>query len=319
MRIIPAILIAASVLTTYHADAQDNKKDKKEKAASESDELMDLLNDDNTPKAKSYTTATFKTSRLVNGHSIENTAKGVLDFKVSHRFGEVRDGLYSFFGLDGANTLIGFDYGVTDWLMIGISRSTYQKEYEGFTKVKLLRQTDGKGMPVSLSYMGAISAQSMTAPVLPPGQEYYFSNRLCYVNQLLISRKFNQWISLQLMPTHIHYNLVPTTGEPNDLIAMGIGGRVKLSNRISFNAEYYYRINQLNGYFNSLSLGFDIETGGHVFQLMFTNATAITERAFIGQSNSDWGNGGIHFGFNISRVFTIVKPKEFKNSEGKKW
>lgn len=316
MRIIPAILLTAAVFTTYNAGAQENNKNKKE--VTESDDLLGML-EDGDAKSKSYTTATFKTSRLVNGHSIENTAAGVLDFKVNHRFGELKDGFQTFFGLDNANTLIGFDYGITDWLMIGVSRSTYQSEYLGFAKVKLLRQTDGKGMPFSLSYYGAVSVQSMPAPTLPAGQEYHFSNRMFYVNQLLIARKFNQWLSLQLMPTHIHYNLVPTTAEPNDMIAMGVGGRFKLSNRVSLNAEYYYRFNELNGYFNSLSIGFDIETGGHVFQLMATNATAMTERAFIGQTTSDWGNGGIHFGFNISRVFTIVKPKEFKGSNSNKW
>lgn len=316
MRIIPAILLTAAVFTTYNAGAQENNKNKKE--VTESDDLLGML-EDGDAKSKSYTTATFKTSRLVNGQSIENTAAGVLDFKVNHRFGELKDGFQTFFGLDNANTLIGFDYGITDWLMIGVSRSTYQSEYLGFAKVKLLRQTDGKGMPFSLSYYGAASVQSMPAPTLPAGQEYHFSNRMFYVNQLLIARKFNQWLSLQLMPTHIHYNLVPTTAEPNDMIAMGVGGRFKLSNRVSLNAEYYYRFNELNGYFNSLSIGFDIETGGHVFQLMATNATAMTERAFIGQTTSDWGNGGIHFGFNISRVFTIVKPKEFKGSNSNKW
>lgn len=316
MRIIPAILLTAAVFTTYNTGAQENNKNKKE--VTESDDLLGML-EDGDAKSKSYTTATFKTSRLVNGQSIENTAAGVLDFKVNHRFGELKDGFQTFFGLDNANTLIGFDYGITDWLMIGVSRSTYQSEYLGFAKVKLLRQTDGKGMPFSLSYYGAASVQSMPAPTLPAGQEYHFSNRMFYVNQLLIARKFNQWLSLQLMPTHIHYNLVPTTAEPNDMIAMGVGGRFKLSNRVSLNAEYYYRFNELNGYFNSLSIGFDIETGGHVFQLMATNATAMTERAFIGQTTSDWGNGGIHFGFNISRVFTIVKPKEFKGSNSNKW
>jgi hypothetical protein len=320
MRIIPALLLAASVFSTNAAVAQDNKTKKAKTEAEESDDLMDMLDEGQEAPRKAYTTATFKTSRVVNGQSIENTAKGVLDFKVNHRFGAIDGGFSSFFGLDNANTMIGFDYGVTDWLMVGISRSTYEKEYQGFLKAKILRQTDGKGgMPFSLSYYGNMSAQSMPAPTLPAGQEYHFSNRLYYVNQLLVARKFNQWLSVQLMPTHIHYNLVPTTAEPNDLFAMGIGGRIKVSNRVSVNAEYYYRFNELNGYANSLSIGCDIETGGHVFQLMLTNATAMTERAFIGQTTNEWGDGGIHFGFNISRVFTIVKPKEFKSSDSNKW
>lgn len=321
MRILPALLLAATLLGTTTARAQENEKNK----TSDNEDLMSLIDDDSSAKAKEYTTATFKTTRLINGHSIENVGKGVLDFKVLHRFGELGSGFQGFFGLDGANTRIGFDYGITDWLMIGIGRSTFQSEYDGFTKIKLLRQTEDDKMPFSLSYMGAMSVQTMPAPSLPAGQEYFFSNRLYYTNQLLIARKFNQWFSLQLMPTHVHYNLVTTTAEPNDMFVMGIGGRIKLTNRISFNAEYYYRLpdNQIGNanekYYNSLSLGFDIETGGHVFQLMFTNSTAMSERAFIGQTTGEWGKGNIHFGFNISRVFTIVKPKEFKGSRNKTW
>ncbi len=313
MRIIPAILLAASVFAVNTVSAQDGKSKKAKTEAEESDDLMDMLDEgeQTTGKKKAYTTATFKTSRIVNGQSIENTAKGVLDFKVNHRFGAI-DNLNNFFGLDNANTMIGFDYGINDWLMVGFSRSTYEKEYQGFVKAKILRQTENGDMPISLSYYGNTSVQSMPAPTLPAGQEYHFSNRMFYVNQLLVARKFNQWLSVQLMPTHVHYNLVPTTAEPNDIFALGVGGRVKVSNRVSLNAEYYYRFTELNGYSNSLSIGCDIETGGHVFQLMLTNATAMTERAFIGQTVSPWGDGGIHFGFNISRVFTIVKPKEFK-------
>ncbi len=315
MRIIPAILFAATVFASNAVSAQDGKSKKAKTEAQESDDLMDMLDEDgqgSLVRKKAYTTATFKTSRLVNGHSIENTAKGVLDFKVNHRFGALDGGFSNFFGLDNANTMIGFDYGVTDWLTLGFSRSTYEKEYLGYVKAKILRQTENGDMPISLSYYGNTSVQGMAAPTLPAGQEYHFSNRMFYVNQLLLARKFNQWLSVQLMPTHIHYNLVPTTAEPNDIFALGVGGRVKVSNRVSINAEYYYRFTELNGYSNSLSIGCDIETGGHVFQLMLTNATAMTERAFIGQTVNQWGDGGIHFGFNISRVFTIVKPKEFK-------
>jgi hypothetical protein len=202
--------------------------------------------------------------------------------------------------------------------MIGLARGTYDKEYDGYLKAKVLRQTMDNKMPFSLSYVGAMSVKSIDVAV-PAGTTYFFTNRLFYTNQLLIARKFNRWLSLQLMPTHIHYNLVPTTAEPNDMIAIGIGGRIKLNHRLAITGEYYYRVpgTELNGYTNCLSVGLDIETGGHVFQLVFTNAMALTERAFIGQNTGDWGKGDIHFGFNISRVFTIVKPKGFENSRNK--
>lgn len=320
MRYISAIALAALFLCmpfALHAQEDDKEESDIE------DELMEML-DEYEPAAPRYVSATFKTTRVVTGHSIENTGKGVLDFRVNHRFGDIDGGTQTFFGLDDANTRIGFDYGITDWLMIGIGRNTFQKEVDGFTKVKLLRQTeDDSKMPISLSYMGAISIQGLPTPTLPAGQEYYFSNRLYFVNQILIARKFSQSFSLQLMPTHIHYNLVPTTPEPNDLFAVGVGGRLKLSNRVSLNGEYFYRIpgTELNGYANVLSVGFDIETGGHVFQLMLSNSRAMTERAYIGQTPQPWGfaNGSIHFGFNISRVFTIVRPKEFKDSRNKIW
>lgn len=309
-----ASLFAVSCGNLY---AQDDKLKQKQNDEDDAN-LMELLENDEPPK-KMYTTATFKTTRLVTGHSIENTGKGVLDFRVNHRFGALNAGISTFFGLDDANTRIGFDYGITDWLMVGFGRNSFMKEYDGFFKVKLLRQSEGKGSPLSLSYMGAMSVQSMPAPILPPGQEYHFSNRLYYVNQLLLARKFNKWLSLQLMPTHIHYNLVPTTPEPNDLVALGVGGRIKISNRVTLNGEYYYRVpgTEQLGYRNVLSVGVDIETGGHVFQLMLSNSRAMTERNYIGQTPGQWSfnkTGTIHFGFNISRVFTIVRPKEFKGS-----
>lgn len=299
--------------------AQDDKKIKidTQKISKEEDDLMAWLND--APAKKRYVTATFKTTRVVTGHSIENTGKGVLDFRVNHRFGAINNGTSTFFGLDDANTRIGFDYGVTDWLTVGFGRNSFMKEYDGFFKAKLLRQAEEKGSPVAVSYVGAMSIQSLPAPVLPAGQDYPFSNRVYYVNQVLIARKFNNWLSLQLTPTHIHYNLVPTTPESNDMVAVGVGGRVKLSNRVTLNGEYYYRVpgTEQNGYHNALSVGVDIETGGHVFQLMLSNSRAMTERAYIGQTPGQWGfdkTAAIHLGFNISRVFTVVRPKEFKNS-----
>lgn len=269
---------------------------------------------------REYATATFKATRLVTGHSIETLGAGVLDFRINHRFGTINSGVRNFFGLDGAVTRIGFDYGVTRWFTVGIGRSTFQKEVDGFGKVKLLRQTTDNSIPVSLVYVGAMSVRTDELSG-PNGAEYPVSNRLFYSNQILIARKFNEWLSLQLMPTHIHYNLVNTRDEPNNVFAMGIGGRLKLSRRISLNAEYYYALPgaKLEGTRNALAVGVDIETGGHVFQLHFTNSTGMSDRSYIGQTTDNWTDGGIHFGFNISRVFTIVRPKGFENSRNKIW
>ncbi|MES2704198.1 MAG: DUF5777 family beta-barrel protein [Bacteroidota bacterium] len=298
------------------AQGHDTRSESGKTVAEDDDDLMKML-EAGTPAPKvEYTSATFKTTRLINGHSIENVAKGVLDFKISHRFTNLNKGIQDFFGLDGANIRLGLDYGLSDKFMIGIGRNSFEKEYDGFIKGKLLRQH--RGVPLSISYMGAASIQTMEANVLP-WQTYHLSNRVYYVNQLLLARKFSKQLSLQLMPTHVHYNLVNTKAEPNDILALGIGGRLKLSQRISLNVEYYYQLPgyRLDGTTNSLAIGFDIETGGHVFQLHFTNSTGMTERTFVANTTEQWGDGGIRFGFNISRVFTVVRPKEFKNSRNK--
>jgi hypothetical protein len=290
-------------------------------AQDHSDSLLAQLNQETQPASKhDYTTTAFKGTRIANGQSIKNVGAGVLTFRVSHRFGALNQGVRNFFGLDNAVTKIAFDYGITDWLTVGVGRGTYEKEYDGFAKVRILRQTTDNAMPLSMSYVGAVYAQSLPMPDID-GKPYPFSNRLSYMNQLLLARKFNRYISIQLMPTHIHYNIVPTTVEPNDIFALGIGGRVKLSNHIALTGEYYYLLpdHSLKGYHNSLSVGIDIETGGHVFQLLFTNSTAINERAVIGQTSGQWSNGDVHFGFNISRVFTIGRPKEFKKSGKGNW
>lgn len=258
-----------------------------------------------------FTVATFKTTRLINGHSIENTAPGILDLKIQHRFGQLNAGLYELFGLDNASMRWGFDYGIAPRLTVGFGRSTYQKQYDAFVKYKILRQSTGKvNMPVSLSFVG--SAMIQTLKWADPNRENYFSSRLYYAYQLLVARKFSESTSLQLMPTLVHYNLVPLTSDPNDIIALGIGGRQKISKRVSINVEYYYQLPdyKLSNTTNSLSFGFDIETGGHVFQLHVTNSPGMTERTFISDNFGKWDKGDILFGFNISRVFSFKKRKK---------
>jgi hypothetical protein len=294
-----------SLLGQQHAMAQNDH----------SDSLLNMLNESGSSKP-SYTLATFKSTRIANGQSVENLGKGVLDFQVSHRFGTLDQGVNNFFGLDNAVTKLSFDYGVLDWLTVGVGRGTYEKEYDGFVKAKLLRQTESNSMPVTVSYVGSMYIQTLKMN-LPNGDAYPFENRCSYMNQLLIARKFNRILSLQLMPTLIHYNIVPTTPETNNLFAMGLGGRLKVTNHMAITAEYYYafRGNNPQDYHNALSVGLDIETGGHVFQLLFTNANAINERAVIGQTSGQWSKGNIHFGFNISRVFTIARPKGYSETK----
>ena len=270
------------------------------------DDVLDLLGEDEDP----FVTASFKTTRIVNGHSIEQTAGGVLDFRINHRFGFLNSGIGDLFGLDNATVRLGLDYGLTDRLMIGIGRSSFNKVYDGFAKFKLLRQsTKATGSPVTISAAAGIEITTIEFP--DPERNDDFNSRLDYSATLLIARKFSNAVTLQLSPTWVHRNLVETAAENNDIFALGLGGRIKLSNRVTFNGEYFLTpSDQLADiYENSIALGFDIETGGHVFQLHFTNSTAMVYNGFIGETTGNFFDGDIHFGFNISRVFTIKRPE----------
>ena len=276
------------------------------------DDLMDLLNKD-APAEINFTTATFKSTRIMNGHSIERMHPGQLDFRISHRFGRLNSGAYELWGLDQANIHFSLEYGILKWLMIGVGRGTYEKTYDGFAKFTILRQSTGaKEMPVSLSAFSSVAINSLKWT--DPERTNYFSSRLSYVAQVLVARKFSPSLSFQLTPSYVHRNMVSTELDPNDLFALGAGGRIKLSKRVSFNAEYYLLANpkeyMSQQIYNPLSVGVDIETGGHVFQILFTNSVAMIEKGFIGETTGSWGKGDIHLGFNISRVFNLKKQKK---------
>lgn len=280
--------------------------------------LDSLLDNEMAKKNKQETQrteATFKTTRLINGHTVETTQAGVLDLKVSHRFGTLNSGFYNMFGFDVASMRIGLDYGLTDRLTVGGGRSTYGKQYDGFLKYKLLWQSSGKqNVPISVSMLAALAFETDTN-VLKSEKNISVTPRttdkFSYAFQLFIARKFSDAFSLQLVPTVIHNNIVANTTDPNDLFSVGIGTRLKLTPRTSLNLEYYYQLpnRKLPGMHNSFAIGYEIETGGHVFQLQLTNSTGMTERSFITQTDGTWGDGDIRFGFNISRVFTVKKPK----------
>ncbi len=281
------------------------------------DDLLSLLGEEET--GPEYATAAFKATRVINGHSLENTAHGVLDFRIGHRFGFVNGGLGEFFGLDGATVRLGLDYGVTDRLMIGVGRSSFQKTVDGLVKYKFLRQCEsGCNTPITLAVVAATSVTTLATEALPwydPTREDYFSHRMGYSFQVILGRKFSEALSLQLNPGIVHRNLVPTLDDVNDVYHISGAGRVKLSKRVALNAEYFFVLpDQLPDiYRNSFSVGFDIETGGHVFQLHFTNSTGMAERAFITETTGNWADGDIHFGFNISRVFTVHNPRKPKD------
>ncbi|MBC7650409.1 MAG: hypothetical protein H7101_01520 [Deinococcales bacterium] len=274
-------------------------------------DLFKTMNEEAAKKdslTKEYVEATFKSTHLINGHSIETTKAGLLDFRISHRFGLINQGSYQFFGLDNATERLGLDYGITNNLGIGIGRSTFQKQMDGFVKMKLLKQSTGNhASPVSITGLAAVIIKTLKEA--DPNIKRTTGDKTSYVYQLIIAKKFSPKTSVQLLPTFVHYNLVPLANDPNDLYSLGIGARQKVSKRLSITAEYYYQFNQFSGFYNSLAIGVDIETGGHVFQLHFTNSTGMTESTFINQTTGKWADGDVHFGFNISRVFKIKKQK----------
>lgn len=274
------------------------------------DLFADIDKDTKILDAIDYAGATFKSTRIINAHSVEMIGKHNLDYRISHRFGYINGGAYELFGLDNASMRNGLEYGVTNKLNIGLGRSSIDKEFDGYIKYKLLQQSTGKvTMPISLVYL--FSAMHNT---LKSTKEISFTNRMAYAHQLLIARKFNDNISLQLMPSLVHINAVPLAKDDNNLYSMGAGGRIKISKRVAINAEYFYQFNKLFGSTNSASIGFDIETGGHVFQLHFTNSTGLTERTFITNTTGNWGNGDVRFGFNVARTFVVKKAKGSRNS-----
>ncbi|MBS1573820.1 MAG: hypothetical protein JST09_00835 [Bacteroidetes bacterium] len=271
-------------------------------------DLLKLVDTDK-PK-KEYVDYAFKSSRVIMGQSMEMIRPGVMDFRILHRFGNVNQGGYQFFGLDQATMRMGFDFGITKNLMIGVGRGTNKKEFDGFLKYRIIHQSKGPGS-IPFSVLAVAGSTMETLKWADTARKNFFTSRLAFYGQLIIGSKITEGFTLQLAPTILHRNLVATENDPSDLYAVGIGARIRISRRVSFNVDYFYRINpNLNdGTHNPLSVGFDIETGGHVFQVHFTNAIGMNERAFLTESTNNWQKGDIQFGFNLSRTFQIVKKK----------
>ncbi|MBQ4802073.1 hypothetical protein J8L88_04340 [Aquimarina sp. MMG015] len=281
-------------------------------SSSYAQDLLDILEDE-TPQTKNYTTSTFKGTRILNGHSVENRNKGTLEFVISHRFGRVNLGIDELYGLDQSNIRFAFEYGLSDNIMLGVGRSSFDKTYDGFIKYKFLKQSTGKGsFPFTASLFSSIAYRTLKD--FDPENEPTFSQKLSYVSQILIARKFSPAFSLQITPTYIHRNSVKINDDPHDIFAVGIGSRLKLTKRISINGEYFYTANPLESIdaTNSLAFGVDIETGGHVFQIILSNSITMIEKSFITESTDNFFEGDIHLGFNISRAFQVGNKKKRK-------
>lgn len=273
----------------------------------------DLLNELTKESVANETIATFKGSRVINLQSVETRPKGTLEFIFSHRFGRINQGAYTLWGLDDAYVRLGLEYGITDRLGVGLGRNSIDKSFDAFMRYKVLAQQPGK-MPVTVTVLGTLNYRSSPKKdesIVPITAK----DRISYVGQLLIARKFTPGLSLQVNPIFVHRNTVDQQVENNDDFALGIAGRQKISRSMALTAEYLVRLtsreNNLPVYerYNALGFGIDIETGGHVFQLVFTNSLGLIERSVVTETNGNFWDGDIHFGFNVTRTFQLSRKK----------
>jgi hypothetical protein len=271
--------------------------------------LLDELNSDSKARPDTiFAEATFKATRLVNGQTVETVGKNDLNVVISHRFGNLNSGIDYFYGLDQSFIRLGLDYGISKRIDIGIGRSNEQRLVDSHIKLKLIRQASGAyTMPISVSFFSSVAIR--TDQGIVPGRSYTLLNRLNFINELLIARKINNKVSIQIVPGILHRNLTDLDNNPNIVPYSGLGTRVKISSRIALCAEYYYVFakNVANRFDNSLSFGFDIETGGHIFQLHFSNTRAMNEKIMIAENTNSWLKGDIGFGFNIIRNFNLSR------------
>ncbi|AZA48423.1 hypothetical protein EG346_09635 [Chryseobacterium carnipullorum] len=260
----------------------------------------DLLKDIDTLKTTTeISQPAFKALQIVTGQSTKLSAKNEWYIVVAHRFGDISTGFKNFFGLDDASTKLGVIYGLTDAVSVSLSRETNMKTFEGAVKYKLIKQTEN--FPADIV---GYNVMALNTDLDKDNYPYLkFGDRLAYLTQALISRRFNDKFSLQLSPSFIHKNLYDPALEDKNQFLAGLGGRYKISKRISINAEYFVNFDNHSFYKNPLSLGMDIETGGHVFQLLFSNSQINSDIGYLSNAVGKWGKGQIFFGFNLYRVF----------------
>ncbi|HNR18567.1 MAG TPA: DUF5777 family beta-barrel protein [Bacteroidia bacterium] len=277
------------------------------------EDLLKLAMDENKPKNEKVE-YTFKTTKLINAQTNETVHKRTLDFRVGHRFGNIgkytegKSAAHSLYGLDAsADIRIAFEYGITDNLTVGISRSKVKENLEGLVKYRILQQTTDNKIPVGLTFFG----NTAFTPI-KDGLKIYdkTSRRLSYVAQLMVARKFSERISFVLLPSYLHRNYVFDIEDENDFFSLGVGARVKITKRTSLVADYFYnfsqyRIDRNESYFNPLGAGIEVETGGHVFTIMFSNSAPLIENEFLPNTTDSWSDGGFKFSFNISRNFML--------------
>lgn len=277
------------------------------------DSLEDILGS-TTSSAKPIST-TFSSTRIVNSHSVEMIPKGVGEFRISHRFGTIEEGFYDIFGLDQAKIRLGYDYGITDKIMVGFGRNSHKKVYDIFGRFSFLNQTIDNSTPITLQYLFASSMKTLRY-----GKKIPFMQRFAQINQVLIAKKINN-LSLQIMPSIMIHEY---EGYDKKIFSgVGAAARYLVGKRVAINIEYFARLRHnengsqefnriFNENYNSLGLGIDIEAGGHVFQFHFSNTNTMNEQAFMFETDKTWEKGEICFGFNILREFSNNKKSEKK-------
>ena len=273
--------------------------------------LEDILG--STKESAKPVTTTFSSTRIINGHTVEMIPKGVREFRISHRFGTIEEGFYDIFGLDRAQIRLGYDVGITDDIMVGFGRSSYKKTYDIFSRFSLLRQTTDNSIPISLQYLFASSVETLRY-----GSKIPFMQRLGLINKILVAKKIGK-VSVQASPSlmiHEYFNY-----DKKIFSSLGLSARYMIGNRVALTAEYHYRLKHSDDgsqaytdifktNYNSLGIGIDIETGGHVFQFHFSNSSAMNEQGFLFETDKSWGKGQICFGFNILREFSREKESD---------
>jgi hypothetical protein len=250
----------------------------------------------------------FRDTRIVNGHSTEVIPKGMMKFIISHRFGDVSTGIQQLFGLDNSTIRIGLDYAFTDNINVGFGRSSLQKHYDFYLKYRILQQRKEGGSPVSLVYYSNAAIRTLQTPLT---EDLTLTNNLTFVHQILLARKFNEFLSFQIMPTYVHRNFVLDLESANDIYSIGTASRIQVTKVLAFNLEYYFNLpDQLaDQYQSSAGLGIELETKGHIFQLNFTNSLGMIAPLYIAETTGRVEQGNIHFGFNITRDFKVGSRK----------
>ena len=283
------------------------------------DDLMSMLEEENPTPPNTKVIATFKGAKIINAHTTELVKAKTLDFRITHRFGNISGasggGFHTLYGFDQSEDIrISFDYGLNEFIQLGIARSKRMENLDGNLKAKILHQREDNSIPVSMVWFSNFAF----TPQRDLDDKYLnISSRISYVHQLIVARKFSEKLSFEVLPTLVHRNLVVRDEagitDENTFFSLGFAGRVKLTQRVAIVADYFhnfsdYRLNHpTKKFYNPLGIGVEIETGGHVFNLAFTNASGIIENNYLTTTSDDWLKGGYKFGFNISRVFTIGK------------